>query len=254
MDLTDRVKGRRQYFLRLGAPARDLAGSGLTITTVCQANPAVMPRLKDGGSEVRFAASGRAVVSAGPNLPQAQAHLVVSEGKFDSPRVTLELATPRGERAVEVHAAAHVRSGSPPRPEVKYQIEVSTEGGKTWKPVVKDWTVPRLGQEPKDFWSQSFCWGSLVLDGDKDRAVSRVRVRFSNSGGKAYARCEAHLVYRAAGNDATRVTFAWVDEQGEQQASHTFASGRGEKQGDTWKVPTGRNVRTRWVEFAPVMP
>jgi hypothetical protein len=244
MDLTDRVKGRRQYFLRLGAGAKALAKSGLTITTVCQANPAVMPRLKDGGSEVRFRASGRAVVSAGPNLAQAAAHLV--DGKFGTPRVTLELAPPRGERILEVHAAAHVRSGSPPRPEVKYQIEVSTDGGKSWQPVVKDWTVPRLGEEPKDFWSQSFCWGSRVLKGE----ASKVRVRFRNSGGKAYARCEAHLVYRAAGKDATRVTFAWTDDRGERRDSRVVVAAGQEEA--AWTLPTGKGVQTRWVEFAPV--
>ena len=247
MDLTDRVKGRRQYFLRLGAGAKALAKSGLTITTVCQANPAIMPRLKDGGSEVRFRASGRAVVSAGPNLPQAEAHLV--EGKFGTPRVTLELATPRGERILEVHAAAHVRSGSPPRADVKYQIELSTDGGKSWRPVVKDWTVTRRGQEPKDFWSQSLCWGSRILEG---KAVSRVRVRFRNNGGKAYARCEAHLVYRAPGKDATRVTFAWTDDRGERRATRIIVA-EGEKEA-AWTLPTGKGVRTRWVEFEPVPP
>jgi len=244
MDLTDRVKGRRQYLLRLHAGAKALAGSGLTITTVCQANPAVLPRLKDNGSEVHFQASGRAVVSAGPNLGQAAAHL--AEGKFGTPSVTLELSPTRGERALEVHAAAHVMSGSPPRPDVKYQIEVSTDGGKTWKAMVKDWMVPRRGEEPKDFWSQSFCWGSLALDGE----AAKVRVRFRNSGGKPYARCEAHLVYRTGTVDATRVTFAWVDDQGKRQASHTFA-GR-EKGAAAWTVPTGRAVKTRWVEFEPV--
>ena len=43
MDLTDRVKGRRQYFLRFQAGAKALEKSGLSITTVCQANPCVMP-------------------------------------------------------------------------------------------------------------------------------------------------------------------------------------------------------------------
>ena len=242
MDLTDRVKGRRQYFLRLGAGAKALAKSGLTITTVCQANPAIMPRLKDGGSEVRFQASGRAFVSAGPNL--AQAHVV--EGKFGTPRLTLELATPRGERVLEVHAVAQVASGSPPRPDVKYQIEVSTDGGKSWQPLVKDWSVPRLGEEPKDFWSQSFCWGAKDVPG---AATSRVRVRFRNSGGKPYLRCEVHLVYRTASKDATRVTFAWKDNRGGRHDAHTFPAG--DKEG-TWKVPTGTGVETRWVEFEPV--
>lgn len=242
MDLTDRVKGRRQYRLRLHTGAKMLIGSGLTITTVCQANPSIMPRLKDNGSEVRFEASGQAIVSAGPNLKQAEAHLV--EGKFDSPRVTLELSAPRGERLLEIHTAAHVRSGNPPRPDIKYQIDASTDDGKTWKPVVKDWVVPRRGDEPKDFWSQSLCWGSLTLGEEK---TSKIRVRFGNSGGKSYARCEAHLVYRTAEKDGTRVTFAWTDQKGEHRDSHTFTA----KEKAPWTVPTGSDTRTRWVEFNP---
>src|SRR5205823_574435 len=154
---------------------------GITITTICQANAAVMPRLKDGGTVVSFAAGGRALASAGPNLPQAAAHVVA--GAFDSPAVTLELRAPRGEPAAEVYAAAHVRSSSPPDSRVKYQIELSTDGGKTWRPMAKDWTVNRQGDEPGDFWSQSFCWANAAVAGD--RPVPSVQVRFRNDGGKA---------------------------------------------------------------------
>jgi hypothetical protein len=185
------------------------------------------------------------VVSAGPNLPQAGTHLV--EGKFGTPQVTLELSTPRGERSLEIHAAANVLSGNPPRPDVKYQIDASTDGGKTWQPVVKDWMVPRRGEEPKDFWSQSFCWGALLLD---QTETTRVRVRFRNSGGKAYARCEAQLIYRTGSADSTRVRFAWTDDRGKRDASHTFNVT--EKGAAAWTVPTGRGVQTRWVEFEPV--
>jgi hypothetical protein len=247
MDLTDHVKGRRQYFLRFGAGAKALEKSGLTITTVCQANAAVLPRLKDGGSTVRFLASGQAVVSAGPNLAQAQAHVV--EDKFGTPAVILELASPRKEQALAVYAAAHVQSGNPPRPDVKYAIDVSSDGGKTWQPVVKDWTISRRGQEPKDFWSQSFCWGRLEVG---DRQAATVRIRFRNSAGRGYARCEGHLVYRTAGRDGTKVRFAWTDDTGAREASHTFAAtGTGQREAASWKVPTGRNVQTRWVEFEP---
>jgi hypothetical protein len=243
-DLTDAVKGHRQYWLRLHAGAKALAGSGLTIRTVCQANGAVMPRLKDGGSEVTFAASGRALVSAGPNLPQAAAHVVA--GKFDTPAVTLDVRSPRGEAVAAVYAAAHVRSSSPPDPKVKYQIELSADGGKTWQPVAKDWTVNRQGAEPADFWSQSFCWGTAAVEGREP--VSGVRVRFRNDGGKAYARAEVHLAYRLPQTDATEVTFAWADDAGDHAAAHVVR-GPG---GATWTVPTGKNVRTQWVELRPV--
>jgi hypothetical protein len=246
LDLTDRVKGYRQYLLRLGAGAKALREAGLTITTVCQANPAVMPRLKENGSRVRFQASGRAVVSAGPTVPQAEAHVV--EGRFGSPKVTLELKPPRGEAVLAIHAAAHVLSGSPPNPVVKYQIEFSLDGGRTWEPIVRDWSVTRRGDDPKDFWSQSLCWGNRELA----RPVSGpVRVRFSNTGGRNVARAEAHLVYRVARADATRVSFAWTDDRGDHQASHEFPA-EGEKAAGAWTVPTGRTVKTRWVECEPV--
>ena len=243
LDLTDHVKGHRQYFLRLGAGAKDLADLNLTITTVCQANAAILPRLKDGGSEVQFAALARGVVSAGPNLPQAQAHVV--DGEFGSPSVTLELKSPRGEPAVEIHAASHLQSGNPPQPDVKYAIDYSIDGGRTWQPVVQDWSITRRGDEPADYWSQSLCWGSAKLDA---AAAKTVRVRFHNTGRRNIARAEAHLVYRTPPSDATRVTFAWTDDGGMRQSAHEF---RGDKDA-LWRVDTGRNVQTRWVQFEPV--
>ena len=77
-----------------------------------------------------------------------------------------------------------------------------------------------------------------------------MRVRFRNDGGKSYLRCEAHLAYRA-GTDGTKVTFAWSDDKGDRRAEHTFpAAGAGKE--SAWVVPTGKAVRTQWVEFEPV--
>jgi hypothetical protein len=242
LDLTDHVKSQRQYLLRFGAGAKELAGTGLTMVTVCQANAAVLPRLKDGGSKVRFESSGKAVVSAGPTVEQAKTHVVA--GGFGTPDVTLELATPRREPVVAVHAAAQMASGNPPTPDVRYQIDYSTDSGKTWKPLVKDWTIPRRGEEPGEFWSQSFCYGSTDL-AEKD--VASVRVRFRNSGGKPCLRAELHLVYQTRGKDATKVTFDWTEDAGPRRESHVLDAGKPSE----WEVQTGRNVQTRWVEFEP---
>ena len=243
LDLTDRVKGHRQYFIRFGAGAKALADSGLTMTTVCQANVSVLPRLKDDGAKINFAASNRAVVSAGPNREQAKTHIVA--GAFDTPAVTLELASPRKEPVVAVYATAQIASGNPPRPETKYQIEYSTDGGKSWQPIAKDWTIPRRGDEPGDFWSQSFCYGSVEIS---DPSVRSVQVRFRNDGGKKYMRAEANLVYRTPATDATQVTFDWTDDGGAHRESHVFAANKT----GPWEMKTGKTVRTRWVEFATV--
>jgi hypothetical protein len=236
LDLTDQAKGYRQYFLKLGVGAKALRESGLTITTVCQANPTTMPHLKDGSSTVQFEASSKAVESFGPNVPQVQPYVVA--GKIGTPNVTLEVAAPRGSQTVRIYAAAHIMSSSPPRPEISYQVDLSTDAGKTWKPVVKDWSINRRGEEPKDFWSQSLCWG----EADVPAATGPMRVRFKNNGGKAFARPEAHLVYKT-GDDRTKVTFAWADAAGPHTESHVFAGS------EPWTLPTGRNVKTKWVEF-----
>lgn len=243
LDLTDHVKGRRQYWLRLHAGATALRGSGLTIRTVCQANPATMPRLKDGGTAVAFHASGLAVVSAGPEIDVARRHVIA--GAFGTPRVTLEIATPHGEPITAIHAAAHVNSGNPPDPKVRYQIEFSTDQGRTWRPIVEDWSITRRGGEPGDFWSQSLCWGAIELPEPGARSV---QVRFRNDGGKSYARAEAHLVYRAPTRDATQAAFAWTDETGDHESTHRFEMSTPP---GAWMVPTGQGVKTRWVELRP---
>ncbi len=40
-----------------------------------------------------------------------------------------------------------------------YQIEYSTDKRPHLVPIVKDWRIGRMGDEPSDFWSQSFCYG-----------------------------------------------------------------------------------------------
>jgi hypothetical protein len=245
VDLTDDVKGRRGYWLRFHDSAEKLADAVLRWTTVCQCNVAVLPRLKDQGTEITYQASHQALVSARPNARLAKPFVV--EGVLGSPKLALELTTPRGEPATQVFAATHVASSNPPDPQVKYQIEYSTDAGKSWQPIVQDWRIPRRGQEPSDFWSQSFCWGQTQVSGDN---VNQVRVRFRNDGGRANLRSEMHLAYRVPSRDALRVTYAWSDSASDHQtASHTFEPS---DKSQTWQIPTAKAVNTRWVEMEAV--
>jgi hypothetical protein len=241
MDVTDYVKGHRQYFLRFEASAQELENSEISVRTVCQTAVGILPRLKDNDSAITFAASHRGTLLAGPTKLQAARHIVA--GKFDSPAVTLQLASPRGESVTGIYASAHVASGNPPSKDTLYQIDYSVDDGRNWKSLVKDWSYSARGQEPGDFWSQSFCYGSAELSLPSPRSV---QVRFRNNGGKKYLRAEATLVYKTPSKDGTRVTFDWNDSAGHHTDSHRFAV----DDQSPWQIKTGKDVRTRWVEFA----
>jgi hypothetical protein len=187
IDLTDFAKGHRQYWLRFESSAAELEGSDLKITTVCQANSSIIPRLTDNGSVVQFQSSGLALESAGP-----------------------------------------------------------VDTGKSWSDMVQDWRITRQGEEPADFWSQSFCWGSANLP----ETASGVQIRFRNDGGKRNLRAEVHLAYRLPREDATRVTFHWKDHSGLHTENQTFAPGVPAGK-PVWKLATGAGVETLWVEYAP---
>ena len=243
LDLTDHVKGHRQYLLRFDAPAKALKDSGLVIRTVCQGNPNIFPRLKDQGTSVHFESTRCAVLSAGPNLDQARAH--VAAGAFDSSSVTLRLNPPRATSPLTVYASAHIASGNPPDPKVTYQIDYSTDSGKTWEPMVRDWTIPRQGEQPPDFWSQSFCYGSANIN----HKAAHILVRFTNSGNRQIRRAEAHLVYRPGPDVPTRVTYHWTDARGPQTQSHIFQPGTNNP---PWQLATAAKTKTHWVELEPV--
>ncbi len=239
LDLTDFAKGRSQYWLRFSASAKQLADSDLEIRTVCQANVAVLPRLKDQGTTISYEASGNSVLSLGPELELAKTF--VSDGDFGEQSVTLTATS--SDRVTGIYAAAHTASGSPPNPDVRYSIEYSLDAGESWQPIVKDWSVPRRGDEPGDFWSQSLCYGSCSLQSEPRQPI---RIRFRNDGDKRYLRAEAHLIQNTGDPDPLKVTYQWTDSDGEHTESHLFDST------DKWQLATGNNVRTRWVEFEPM--
>ncbi len=238
LDLTDAVKGHRQYHLRFDAPVSHLKTADITITTVCQANVATFPRLKDDSTRIRYEAGGRGIVSYGPNQPQAGPRIV--EGAFDSPKVTLEFATPRGEPIRALHVAAQIASSNPPREDIAYHIEYSLDGGTTWVALLKDGRIHRRGVEPEDFWSQSMWDATLDLP---QNTADKVRVRFHNTGGKRYLRVDGHLLYPVSGT-TSKVTFAWTDSAGEHLQTKLL------DHREIWELPTRTAVKTRWVELA----
>jgi hypothetical protein len=243
MDLTDRVKGMNQYLLRFDAPPALLKGTGLSWRTVCQCNVATIPHLHDGTNHITFHSGGRALVAAGPTKALAEAHLV--DGAIGSKTATLELSAPRTGHPAHVYAVSWQASGNPPA-DAAYRIDYSTDAGKSWQPIVKDWRIQRRQPEPPDFWSQSFCWGDVELP---KGTSGPVRIRFGNDGGKTYRKVEAYLAYEVAERSATDVTFAWTEGGGGQKTqSHTYAE-QISADDVSWSLDAGKNVQTKWVEY-----
>ena len=62
--------------------------------------------------------------------------------------------------------------------------------------------IPRRGEEPKDFWSQSLYWGAKQFN---DAQADKVLVRFHNDGGRQNLRSEMHLAYRVPLQDSALI-------------------------------------------------
>ena len=243
LDLTDAAKGRRQYLLKFGAGAKALAGTGLTITTVCQCGLTIVPHVKAGENKVTYESSGQGFIAAGPTKDQALAHLV--DGAMDSPTVTLSLTAPRGAKAVHVYAASRIGCSAPPKPS-KYNIDYSVDEGKTWNSVLKNWEVIQRKPEPNDWWSQTFCWGDVAIPA----AAGPVQIRFTNTGNRPFMRVQAELAYSVENNSPLKVTYAWKEGAEVKTASHTFAASEAGKPDTSWSFTAGAKPESFYVEYS----
>src|SRR5262249_14625937 len=157
-DLTDAVKGR--YGWQLGFAWKGQAGlDTLQFTPVTQVAQPMYPRLTAGGCAVTYRAASRAAVPVLPNFATAEdvaskfeekslrSPNVVYVGRSEKQRFAYQVQGPKPGWVVfrvaapvnllQVAAAARFNIRVPPPDGVDYHLDISTDGGKTWKPLAK---------------------------------------------------------------------------------------------------------------------
>jgi len=233
IDFTDIVKGRHAYLLRFDLPA---GGSlkALNMRTVTQVGRGVFPRLTDGGTTITYHASGQSVIHGGPSRDLA-------EGLR---RKDLES---EGRRVYEVRAPGPIRHASGaarvngPKGTV-WSVDFSLDGGATWRSGTKDRHMQTTGDAK--LWEEgraAYAWAGM----DFPRGDSKtVLIRF---GPATILHAQVFATYAAKNDSPLTVTYAWTESGQPRQSAHTIPAGR---QDARWTVPTGRDVKTRWVRFA----
>ncbi len=232
VDFTDIVKGRFSYLVRFGLTTTD-GLKGLKLRTVVQIARGVIPRLKDGGTKVTYQAGGQGVIHGGPSQYQADG-IRRKDLETEGFRV-MEIKAPG---AIQF-ASGMLRGSGPGRG--PWSVAFSLDGGKTWKVGLKD-----VNLKPEDSqWGgghHAYAWADMDFAENKDAKSVLVRVGKGN-----LSHAEAYATYQQPSTSALEVTYAWIEGGSLKQDAHAIAAG---KTTDTWTVPTGKDVKTRWVRFA----
>ena len=231
IDFTDIVKGRFSYQVRFGLTATD-GLKNLKLRTVVQVARGVIPRLKDGGTKVYYQASAQGVIHGGPSQYQADC-LRRKDLETEGFRV-MEIKAP----GPITRASAMMRASGPGRG--PWSVAFSLDGGKTWKVNLKDVTLTAEDSQ----WGgghHAYAWADMIGDVPSAKSVL-ARVGKGN-----ISHAEIYATYQNRNTSALAVTFAWTEGEQLKQDTHTVTAGR---VGDAWTVPTGQNVKTKWVRFA----
>ena len=234
-DFSDIVKGRFAYQLKIGL-GKKTALRAYTVRTVVQIGPAVFPRLKDNGSEIRYLADGVGVIHGGPDWRQAMAYR-----RSDLDRdgwMTYAINAPGAIRSLQGMTMATGR--------VKVRIETSLDG-KKWDAALEDVGTTATGREPtSSVWGNgtlAIMWGGVNYPAG---ASTTGYIRFRNgveNGTQVFA------TYQQPSQTGIEIEVCWSDSRGERQTLKKTLKPSDKEQ--SFRVPTGANVVTHWIRFRP---
>lgn len=260
-DLTEDVKGRYGWQVRCnwkGAGGLD----ALTFTTITQAAQPMYPRLKPDGSAVVYRSAARGVVPVLPNFAEAEDVATRFEEKSQrganiayvgrSPKsrsaynvqgnkpgtVVFKVEAP--DNLTQVRAAGRFNVRVPPPENCDFHIDVSTDGGKTWKLMGK-------ADVPKDNeFSSGWMYGAADVSAAKTKTAL---VRFTvYQGGYQVGlmTAEVYGVHQTPPPQPVKLTYAWNEGGTVKTHVEQVPAGKAEHR---FQVPTGKTITDEYVRM-----
>jgi hypothetical protein len=251
-DLTDEVKGRNGWQVRFSWKGEGGLDS-LSFTTVTQVAQTIYPRLKPNGSAVVYRSAARAAMPVLPNFGAAETVAGRYEEKsLRSANVSYVGRSARSRNAyavagnkpativfkvdapdelVQVTAAARYPIRVPPPDGCDFHLDVSTDGGKSWKPMAKSDT-------PKDNeFSSGWVFGKADVAGSKS-ALVRVHL-YAGGYQTGLVTAELYGVYRTPPPQAVKLTYGWKEGSTAKTHVENVPAGARELK---FRVPTGATI------------
>lgn len=271
VDLTEWVKGGYGWQIRFDWDGADGIDE-LTFTTTTQHSQSIYPRLNPGGSTVHYRSASRGVVASQPNFSLAENACDLFEAvtmrsknlvyrgpvgggpskdmaRGDSrlayettdnrpAQVVFRLESPR--RLREVRAAMRYGIRSPAPPGAEFSMELSTDGGQTWKQMGRS-EIPEDNEH-----SSGWLSGSADVD---DRAATTALVRCNlYAGGYRTGLYQIQLygIHETAAAQPMELEYGW-EEAGElKNWSAKVPAG---VTGRTFEIVTGEQVTDRYIRM-----
>ena len=247
IDLTEYVKGRNEW--QVGFHIDGQSGlDELVFTTVTQVAQPIYPRLKAGGCEVAYHATSRGVTQ---HLPSDDVPALRSDNIRSAPgqrvrwlvqgnkpgQVAFRVESPAA--LVEVCAAARFSVRSPAPPGCDFRLEMSSDEGRTWKPLGKV-ELPTDNEH-----SSGWMYGRTELPGDNKSALVRAHL-YAGGYQTGLIAAELYGVYRTPPPQAARITYAW--KEGGQVKQHVEQIPAGVAN-HRFHVPTGEKIVDEFVRI-----
>ena len=260
-DLTDEVKGRYGWQVRI-LLTKDAGLDALTFTTVTQVAQPIYPRLKAEGTDVTYRAANRAVTPILPNFALTEEVAARSEERSQrSPNMVfvgrnakqrfayqvqgpkpgwVTFRVPANANLLQVNAAARFNVRVPAPENVDYHMDISTDNGKTWKPLARA-AVPKDNE-----YSSGWMYGSADVSAAKAQ-TALVRVHLFGGGTLAgLMAAELYGVHATPPPGAVKLTYAWKEGGALKTHSENVPAGKAEH---AFKVPTGKQIVDEYVRI-----